>query len=34
MHASTGNITLSTSDMLLNAKKHLENFGLEVAIGG
>jgi pyruvate formate lyase activating enzyme len=34
MHYRTGNIPLPTRDMLLNAKKHLENFGLEVAIGG
>jgi pyruvate formate lyase activating enzyme len=34
MHYSTGNIALPTRDMLLSAKKHLENFGLEVAIGG
>jgi pyruvate formate lyase activating enzyme len=34
MDYSTGNITLPSKDMILNAKKHLENFGLEVAIGG
>jgi pyruvate formate lyase activating enzyme len=27
-------LTLPTRDMLLNAKRHLENFGLEVALGG
>ena len=34
IHYSTRNITLPTQDMILNAKKRLENFGLEVAIGG
>ena len=34
MQDSTGNITLPTQDMILDAKKRLENFGLEVAIGG
>jgi len=34
MKDSTGDITRPTQDMILNAKKHLENFGLEVAIGG
>ncbi len=34
MHYGTGNITLPTGDMLLDAKKRLVNFGLEVAIGG
>jgi pyruvate formate lyase activating enzyme len=34
MHYRTCNIALPTRDMLLNAKNHLENFGLEVAMGG
>lgn len=34
MHHDTGNITPPTQDMILNAKKRLENFGLEVTIGG
>ena len=34
MNDSTGDIKRPTQDMILNAKKHLENFGLEVAIGG
>jgi pyruvate formate lyase activating enzyme len=34
MYYRTGNIALPTRDMLLNAKNHLENFGLEVAMGG
>jgi len=34
MQDSTGNVTLPTQDMILNARKRLENFGLEVAIGG
>jgi pyruvate formate lyase activating enzyme len=34
MPYSNDHLTLPTRDMLLNAKKRLENFGLEVAIGG
>ncbi len=34
MHYNSGNITLPTKDMLIHAKTRLENFGLEVAIGG
>ena len=34
MHDSSGNIERPTHDMILNAKKRLEKFGLEVAIGG
>ncbi len=34
MHYRTGNIPLPTGDMLLKAKNHLANYGLEVAMGG
>jgi pyruvate formate lyase activating enzyme len=30
----TENITLPTQEVILNAKKRLENFGIKVAIGG
>ncbi|NNL75989.1 MAG: glycyl-radical enzyme activating protein, partial [Desulfobacterales bacterium] len=34
MQDSSGDITRPNQDMIINTKKHLENFGLEVAIGG
>ena len=34
MPFSCDHLPLPTRDMLLNAKKHFENFGLEVAVGG